>query len=117
MTEPTPVSPHTIDILNRAQKKFEAEMKATIEKYGPDYDKAIYSYPIAKCEAAAISEWLEELQPEIDAKLKGGSYGVTGGNLSYTFTPTSLGTILTVKEAVTGKELNVSDAVNWVLYG
>ena len=116
MTKPT-LSQGVQAFLNNASEKYAAEMQAAIEKYGEDYDKTVFTHAIAKCEALAISAWLKEIQPEIDAKLPGGIYGATGGNLSYTFTPTSLGTILTVKEAVTGKELNVSDAVNWILYG
>lgn len=103
-------------------------------KYGPDFDKytAQNGFNILVAEAGAINEWLESLKPEILAIQKQGSknspfgdimssdepyYGATGGGVSYTFTPTSLGTILTVKEAITGKELNVSDALDWFFYG
>jgi hypothetical protein len=102
-------------------------------KYGEDFEKPLPSvFGLNVAEAGAINEWVESLRPEILAIQKAGSaksgiddtitggepyYGATGGGLSYTFIPTSLGTIITVKEAITGKELNVSDALGWYFYG
>jgi len=114
--------------------KYQATAERLKAKYGPDFAKytSQNGFPMTVAEAGAINEWLESLKPEILAIQKRGSngdpfrdmmlneepyYGATGGGVSYTFTPTSLGTILTVKEAITGKELNVSDALDWYFYG
>lgn len=40
-------------------------------------------------------------------------YGAIGGEITYCFTPTSLGTILVVKHAGTGKEINLTDFNSW----
>ncbi len=40
-------------------------------------------------------------------------YGAIGGGISYTFTPTSLGTIVKVKEAITGEELDLTEYNDW----
>lgn len=102
------------------------------DKYGANFEKPSTRFGLNIAEAACIAEWVESLRPEIIAIQKAGSkntgiddsitggepyYGATGGGISYTFIPTSLGTIITVKEAITGKELNVSDALGWYFYG
>ena len=115
-------------------KKYQEQHDALVAKYGADFEKAApgQAFGLNVAEVGAINEWYESLRPEILAIQKRGSldpaisdilqddepyYGATGGGLSYTFTPTSLGTILVVKEAITGKELNVSDALGWHFYG
>ena len=52
-----------------------------------------------------IKEWRKTLPP--------GLYGAIGGRLSFTFTPTSLGEIIVVKDAVSGSEINITDFENW----
>ena len=117
--------------LSNFAAQMSAQRNALIEKYGPDFDKPDSSFYLNVAEARCIAEWVESLRPEILAIQNAGRdgifddvmmpgepyYGATGGGLSYTFTPTSLGTILVVKEAITGKELNVSDALSWYFYG
>lgn len=39
--------------------------------------------------------------------------GAIGGSLSYTFTPTSLGTITTVKSSFTGEKIDLTDYSFW----
>lgn len=39
--------------------------------------------------------------------------GTIGGGLTYSFTPTGLGVIMTVKEAITGEELDLTDFDSW----
>ena len=99
------------------------ELKA---KYGEDFSKSCRSFSLNVAEAKCIDEWVESLRSEIMAKqgkkydeISPGEpyYGATGGGLTYSFTPTSLGTILVVKESITGKELNVTDALRWFFYG
>jgi hypothetical protein len=115
-------------------EKYKAQGEALKAKYGDDFEKPApgNNFGLNIAEAGAVDEWYQSLMPEILAIQKRGMkdssfrdivesdvpyYGATGGGLSYTFTPTSLGTIITVKEAITGKELNVSDAVGWYFYG
>lgn len=40
-------------------------------------------------------------------------YGAIGGGLTYSFTPTSLGTVVVVKEMITGEEINLTDFDSW----
>jgi hypothetical protein len=39
--------------------------------------------------------------------------GVTGGNLSFTFAPTTLGTAIRVRDSITGAEIDLSDYDDW----
>jgi len=52
-----------------------------------------------------IKEWVETLPT--------GPYGSIGGRLSYTFTPTSLGVITVIKDAMSGEEINITDFESW----
>lgn len=103
------------------------------KEHGPDYMAASLTFGLNKAEHGEVNAWYKSLLPEILAIQKSGSgmrhigdkiqgedqpyYGAVGGGLSYTFTPTALGDIITVKESITGKELNVSEATGWVFYG
>ena len=104
------------------------------ERFGKNYDKQSESFGLNVAEAATVREWYESLKPEIVAIQRGNRtmdplgqvdstgqpepyYGAVGGGLTYSFTPTSLGYIITVKESITGKELNVSAALDWVFFG
>ena len=40
-------------------------------------------------------------------------YGAIGGALTYSFTPTSIGTVTTVTHGATGEVLNLTDYDNW----
>lgn len=72
-----------------------------------------------------LNEWLNILQPEIVKKQKeifkedqyvnreSPYYGAIGGGLTYTFTPTGLGTFIKVKEYITQKEIDLSHCENW----
>lgn len=96
-----------------------------VAEHGEDYDKTVSTFTINKAEQGVINAWHESLKPEIMALQKGHSpfddddpyYGAVGGGLTYSFIPTGVGTIITVKELITGKELNVSDALEWYFYG
>ena len=39
--------------------------------------------------------------------------GAIGGRLTYSFTPTSLGTVIVVSDSVTETEINVTDYESW----
>ena len=113
--------------------KFLAKQDELKAKYGPQFDQPVQHFSLNRAEQAVVNEWLESLHPEILAiqqKQRAGSgdnyafvgkdeayYGAVGGGVTYSFIPTSLGLIITVKESTTGKELNVSDALEWHFYG
>jgi len=40
-------------------------------------------------------------------------YGACGGGYTYSFTPTSLGVIIVVKNGVTGEEIDLSHTEEW----
>jgi hypothetical protein len=118
--------------LQNIAAKMAAQHADLVAKYGENFDAPAEQFGLNVAEACVINEWIESLRPEILAIQKAGSassgiddtitggepyYGATGGGFSYTFIPTSLGTIITVKEAITKKELNVSDALGWYFYG
>ena len=95
------------------------------EKYGSDFESTVKTMTVNKAEQIVIDEWLKSLLPEI-LKLQGGNhpfgddepyYGAIGGGVTYSFTGTGLGNILVVKEATTGKELNVTAALDWYFFG
>lgn len=94
------------------------------EEHGPDYEKVVRTMEVNKAEQATIDAWLESLKPEILAKQGTNDYdpdepyyGTIGGGVTYSFTGTGLGYILVVKEATTGKELNVTQALDWHFFG
>lgn len=95
------------------------------KKYGPDYAEVSMSFEINKAEHMVIKQWFESLKPEIMA-IQGNQnpfqdgepyYGAISGGISYHFTATSIGNILTVKESTTGKELNVTQELDWFFFG
>lgn len=103
----------------------EAELK---EKYGAKFDKESVRFVLNVAEAAVVAEWLESLKPEIlELQRKTDCrasvvpdqpyYGAIGGGVTYSFIPTGLGDIITVKEHTTGKELNISEALDWHFFG
>lgn len=111
----------TFDDVMTAHRKREGELA---EKFGDDFMSTARSFEINKAERGVIAAWLEELEPEIMAIQgpnplgeDGPYYGAVGGGVTYTFTPTGLGDILVVKETTTGKELNVTQALDWHFYG
>ena len=82
-------------------------------------------FTISEKEANVITEWYENTIKPKALALQGEKilpnglmegeiyYGAIGGGLTYSFTPTSLGVILIVTEALTGEELNVNAALGW----
>jgi len=47
-------------------------------------------------------------------KMSRGPYtGAIGGSMTFSFTPTTLGTIASVKESITGEELTLTDFGDW----
>lgn len=107
-------------------QRFQKEREDLIARYGDNFEQpAGISFGLNVAEAQCVTDWLESLKPEIMAAQRAHDplsqdepyYGATGGGVTYSFIPTGLGTVLVVKEAITGKELNVSDALHWHFYG
>lgn len=115
--------------LSNIAKQYADQGDALREKYGPDFDKPSRTqFGLTVAEHAIVEEWLQTLVPEIVEKQRQNGisrsitgdqpyYGAVGGGVTYSFVPTSLGTIIIAKESTTGKELNVSDAAGWYFYG
>jgi hypothetical protein len=74
---------------------------------------------------AKIKEWKAEQNAKVKARQEkdpqfvedhGGMlpyYGASGGAYTYSFTPTTIGCVVKVKNSVTGDELDVSDYGSW----
>lgn len=119
------------EFLKDWHNQFEAKKAKLIEKHGPAFNRPVCTFSLNMAEQAVVDEWLAELRPEILAMQKQRYkddasvalmqdevyYGATGGGLTYSFIPTSLGSVIVVKEAITGKELNVTQALDWFFYG
>lgn len=76
-----------------------------------------------------IAKWLEEIntkalekqkenltEEEYDYLTLNGKFlytGAIGGNITYSFTPTSLGMVIKIKEAITEEELDITDYDSW----
>lgn len=54
-----------------------------------------------------LNEWLAN-RPQKKAYT-----GAIGGRYTYTFTPTGLGTVVKVKDAIVGDEIDLSDYEHW----
>ena len=115
-----------LDFIDRRRSDKEKLIKA----FGVDFDKmTMYGgVPMSVAEAKTIGNWLEALKPRIieiqkystlPSDLLAGEpyYGAVGGGVTVMCTPTSLGNIICVQEAVTKEILNVSDATFWFFYG
>jgi hypothetical protein len=56
-------------------------------------------------ERAKIQKWVDELPP--------GPTGATGGRLTYLFTPTTIGTVVVVRDNWSKLEIDVTDYESW----
>ena len=113
------------NLMHVIMQKHQAKHEELLAKHGPGYDKSVDSFGLNRAEQTVVNEWYETLLPEIKAAQTTPDplgqdvpyYGAMGGGLTYSFTPTGLGKIIVVKEHITGKELNVSDALDWFFFG
>lgn len=77
---------------------------------------------------ALLNEWLTGVAGRIDEiytksgrgflvdkmKSQGRVYaGVSGGNLTFAITPTTIGTVFKVSESITGESIDLTDYENW----
>ena len=86
-------------------------------------------FSVNKAQLETIKKWKDELDKQTVARQKetmsaadfslltqDGKYpysGAIGGDLTYSFTNTSLGTIITVTDKFTGEKLDVTDYDMW----
>lgn len=108
------------------EKKPEANAYFTEDN---EYETDAIRFTISKVDRKRIKEWYLSLIPEIMSKLKeilkeqyneltkeGKTpyYGtICGPRLIYSFGETGIGEIITVRETITGRELDLSDYDNW----
>ena len=86
------------------------------------------SYALDEAQLSNLNQWLPGVIDRIDEvhrragrgeiaehfKQKGEVYaGASGGNLTFSITPTSIGTVFKVAEALTGETVDLSDYDNW----
>lgn len=77
-----------------------------------------WTFTVTDEQEKKIAEWEKSLAPQI-CRIQGLSleegpyYGAIGGGLTYLFTPTGIGLALTVKETITGEEINVTNYEDW----
>lgn len=74
--------------------------------------KMLMIFAVEKEELAVIHEWSAKLERATFGE-ETPYYGAIGGELEYRFTPTSLGTILTVKYSNSDEVLNVTEKLGW----
>lgn len=85
-------------------------------------------YELDGDQLASLNKWLAEMVEKIDEKhrregrgdmaehfkSKGEVYaGVSDGNLTFAVTPTSIGTVFKVAEAITGEKIDLTNYDNW----
>jgi len=62
-----------------------------------------------------LSKWIEEQDAKVAAmqeKVRP-NYGCSGGAYTYSFTPTSLGVVIKVKNAITNDEIDLTEYDQW----
>lgn len=94
--------------------KRKEQKAALVEKYGADFAEPARTIQINKAEETIINEWLDSLEADI-RKLVKDEFAIHSP--IYSFTATGLGYVLVVKESITGKELNVTQALDWFFFG
>lgn len=84
--------------------KLGKEDKAKVAAWSAEQDQIIYNKQ---------KKSKDNITKDMANMIGGAYYGACGGELTYCFTPTSIGMILVVKHAGTGAELNLTDYENW----
>lgn len=70
----------------------------------------VHGFTLYPSEQAKLHKWMAEQ----DAILKDQKYeGAIGGRFTYSFTPTSLGCVVTVRDDLTDNEIDVTDYSMW----
>ncbi len=86
------------------------------------------NHGLDEVQLAKLNKWLAEVTKKIDEKHRRGDMrviaerfkskgevyaGSIGGNLTFSVTPTNLGTGFRVSESITGEKIDLSDYDNW----
>lgn len=82
-----------------------SKMKSKYDSMKEDYYRG---FPISKKESEKIKQWMNEHDFYKDTKI-----GTIGGRYTYEFQPTSLGTIGTIIDTLTGDKLTFRDCDSW----
>lgn len=69
-------------------------------------------FNITKTDQIKINKWIESIHDKI-IETSTPNQSAIKGNLTYSFTPTTLGMILIVTEHYTNKQLNLTDYEAW----
>lgn len=67
------------------------------------------SFWLDQSEREKLAVWMEDQERRIE----GMPQGAIGGAYTYSFTPTSIGMVIKVKNALTNEEIDVTDYDNW----
>ncbi len=79
-----------------------------------DDQKAKLAVWTAAQNAKVLAKQREQNDPIIRLFIEDGPYyGAIGGELTYCFTPNSIGMSVTVKHSVTGEEIDLTDFDSW----
>lgn len=82
-----------------------SKMKSKYDSMKEDYYRG---FPISEEESEKIKQWMNEHDFYKDTKI-----GTIGGRYTYEFQPTSLGTIGTIIDTLTGDKLTFRDCDSW----
>lgn len=91
--------------MNENVKNLSLRLKDIRENVEIEIDTPMGSYYTSWDRAEALLSFFKDTETT--------ETGATGGQYSYIFTPTNLGTVLVIKDCVTGKEFNVTDYNSW----
>jgi hypothetical protein len=85
----------------------------------------MYKFTLDKEQVEKLNEWQKKIfkkayeiqvtngSSDIFSNEESPNYGSIGGGMKFSFIPTSIGTIVTVKESITGEEIDLTDYDNW----
>jgi len=81
----------------------------------------MYKFELDEGEQQRLQEWLGEIElraakispDKIDPKSNRPYYGAIGGGLTFSFTPTGLGTVVKVTESLTKETIDLTDYGQW----
>jgi hypothetical protein len=111
--------------LNAMAAKVAERMRSWKETHDPEEDIVADTFIVSVAQQKKIDAWFADVQKRLITEGKattdpwGGDdgdcvyYGAIGGGLTYTFHGTSLGTVLVVKESISGEEIDVTDYESW----
>lgn len=89
----------------KSEKYQDEELSTMKERYDKMQSDYYCGFPISEKENERIKNWINNLtKDEVPTKM-----GAIGGRFSYHFIPTSLGTVGTIMDSITGEKLTFRD--------